>query len=80
LIKLHIGADKRTVKKYLKMLNEDLGFLKTVRKNPYGVIIYRIDIPTVERYLNEYMKDKLKQLTFIDICVRREAKEESRIL
>ena len=44
------------------MLNEDLGFLKTVRKNPYGVIIYRIDIPTVERYLNEYMKGQAQTI------------------
>ena len=71
MIKLHIEADKRTVKKYMKMLNEDLEFLKTVRKNPYGVVIYRIDIPTVEQYLNEYMKDRLKQLTLLDVRLRR---------
>ena len=53
------------------MLNEDLEFLKTVRKNPCRVVIYRIDIPTVERYLNEYMKDKLKQLTLLDVRLRK---------
>jgi len=33
LIKIGIGADKRTVKKYVQMLTEDLAFLKAVAKN-----------------------------------------------
>jgi hypothetical protein len=32
LIKIGIGADKRTVQKYVRMLTEDLGFLKAVAK------------------------------------------------
>jgi DNA replication protein DnaD len=32
LIKISIGAGKRTVKKYTQMLTEDLAFLKTVTK------------------------------------------------
>jgi len=34
LIKIGIGADKRTVQKYMKMLTEDLGFLKTQQRIP----------------------------------------------
>lgn len=47
LIKVHIGADKRTLQKYMKMLVEDFAFLKVVTKNPFGIYIYRIDIETV---------------------------------
>ncbi len=72
LIKVHIGADKRTVQKYMKMLIEDLGFLKTVTKSPFGIYIYRIDIETVEQYVSEHMKDKLRQLTLLDLRLREE--------
>jgi len=34
LIKIGLGADKRTVQKYMRMLTEDLGFLKVSAKNP----------------------------------------------
>ena len=49
LIKIGIGADKRTIQKYLSMLTEDLGFLETTAKNPFGIIIHRIDIATIEQ-------------------------------
>ena len=51
---------------------EDLGFLKTVTKNPFGIYIYRIDIETVEQYVSEHMKEKLRQLTLLDLRVREE--------
>ena len=72
LIKVHVGADKRTIQKYMKMLTEDLGFLETTAKNPLGIIIYRIDIPTIEQYVSEHMKEKLRQLTLFDLRVRQE--------
>ncbi|MDI6905255.1 MAG: hypothetical protein QMD13_07200 [Candidatus Bathyarchaeia archaeon] len=72
LIKIHIGADKRTVQKYMKMLLEDLGFLKIVTKSPFGIYIYRIDIETIEQYVSEHMKEKLKQLTLLDLRLREE--------
>lgn len=72
LIKIHIGADKRTVQKYMNMLIEDLEFLKVITKNPLGIYICRIDIETVEQYVSEHMKDKLRQLTFHDLHLREE--------
>ena len=72
LIKIHIGADKRTIKKYMKMLIEDLGFLKVVTKNPFGIYIYRIDIETIEQYVSQHMKEKLSQLTLLDLRLREE--------
>ena len=72
LIKVHVGADKRTIQKYLKMLTEDLGFLQTVKKNPLGVHIYRIDIETIEQFVSEHMKEKLRQLTLLDLRFREE--------
>jgi len=74
LVKVNVGADKRTVQKYLKLLIDDLGFLKTVAKNPVGIYVYRIDIDTIEHYIGEYMKEKLSQLTLLDPQLReREA-------
>lgn len=72
LIKVYIGADKRTIQKYMRMLIEDLGFLKTVTKNPFGVYIYRIDIETIEQYVSEHIKEKLRQLTLLDLRLREE--------
>ena len=72
LIKVHVGADKRTIQKYMKMLTEDLGFLETSARNPLGIIIYRIDIPTIEQYVSEHLKEKLKQLTLLDVRLREE--------
>ena len=72
LIKIHIGADKRTVQKYMKLLTEGLGFLQTVTKNPLGIYIYRIDIETVEQYVSEHMKEKLRQLPLLDLRLREE--------
>jgi hypothetical protein len=72
LIKIHVGADKRTVQKYMKLLTEDLGFLQTVTKNPFGIYIYRIDIETIEQHVSENMKEKLRQLTLPDLRLRKE--------
>lgn len=54
----------------MKMLIEDLGFLKVVTKDPFGVYVYRIDAETVEQYVSEYMKEKLRQLTLLDLRLR----------
>jgi len=72
LIKIHIGADKRTVQKYMRLLTEDFGFLQTVTKNPFGIYIYRIDIETIEQYVSEHMKERLRQLTLLDLRLREE--------
>ena len=72
LIKVHVGADKRTIQKYVKMLTEDLGFLEITTKNPLGIIIYRIDIPTIEQYVSDHLKEKLRQLTLLDVRLREE--------
>lgn len=72
LIKIHIGADKRTVQKYMKLLTEDLGFLQTVTKNPSGIFIYRIDIETTEQYVSEHMKEKPEQFKLPDLRLREE--------
>ncbi|MCW4046571.1 MAG: hypothetical protein NWE99_03290 [Candidatus Bathyarchaeota archaeon] len=72
IIKLHIGADKRTIEKYTRMLTEDFHFLETTAKNPLGITIYRIDIPTIEQHVSEHMKEKLRQLTLLDVRLRGE--------
>jgi len=72
LIKIHVGADKRTVQKYMRLLSEDLGFLQTVTKNPFGIYIFRIDIETIEQYVSEHMKERLRQLTLLDLRLREE--------
>jgi len=79
LIKIGIGADKRTVKKYVQMLTEDLAFLKTVTKNPFGIVIYRIDVEAVEQSVSEHMKEKLRQLKLNDIRLKQNSAEEVRI-
>ena len=76
LIKIGIGADKRTVQKYVRMLTEDLAFLKTVTKNPFGVVIYRIDIEAIEQFVGEHLKEKLRQLRLSDIRLRQESMEQ----
>jgi hypothetical protein len=72
LIKMHIGADKRTIQKYVKMLTEDLEFLEPTAKNPLGIIIYKIDIQTTEQYVSEHLKEKLRQLTLLDVRLKQE--------
>jgi demethoxyubiquinone hydroxylase (CLK1/Coq7/Cat5 family) len=72
LIKIGIGADKRTVQKYLKMLTEDLGFLKTAAKNPFGTAIYTIDVPAIEQFVSQHMKEKLRQLRLSDIRLKQD--------
>jgi hypothetical protein len=72
LIKIHVGADKRTIRKYMKLLTKDLAFLETVTKNPFGIYIYRIDIETVEQYVSEHMKEGLRQLKLPDLRLREE--------
>ena len=72
LIKISVGADKRTVRKYVQMLTEDLAFLKTVTKNPFGIVIYRIDIEAVEQSVSEHMKEKLRQLKLNDIRLKQD--------
>jgi hypothetical protein len=46
-IKVQIGADKRTMRKCMKMLIEDLGFLKVVTKNPFW------NLHLQDRYCND---------------------------
>ncbi|RLI43058.1 hypothetical protein DRO69_09700 [Candidatus Bathyarchaeota archaeon] len=78
-IKIGIGADKRTVRKYVQMLTEDLAFLKAVAKNPFGIVIYRIDVPTIEQFVSKHMKEKLRQLKLNDIRLKQNRAEEVRI-
>ena len=79
LIKISVGADKRTIRKYVQMLTEDLAFLKTVTKNPFGIVIYRIDVEAVEQSVSEHMKEKLRQLKLNDIRLKQNRAEEVRI-
>jgi hypothetical protein len=79
LIKVHVGADKRAIQKYMKMLIEDLGFLKTVTKNPFGVYIYRIDIETIEQFVSEHLKERLRQLTLHDLRMKGEEVEAEKV-
>jgi len=72
LIKIHVGADKRTIQKYMKMLTEDLGFLENTAKNSLGIIIYRINIQTIEQHVSEHLKEKLRQLTLLDMRLKQE--------
>jgi hypothetical protein len=76
LIKIYVGADKRTVQKYMKLLTEDLSFLQIVTKNPFGIYIYRIDIETVEQYVSEHMKERLRQLKLPNLGLREEEAAE----
>ncbi len=76
LIKIGVGADKRTVQKYMRMLTEDLAFLKTAAKNPLGITIYRIDVEAIEQFVNEHSKEKLKQLRLNDIRLKQNSIEE----
>jgi hypothetical protein len=72
LIKIGIGADKRTTQKYMQMLTEDLRFLETVAKSPLGIVVYRISIETVEQSVNEHLKEKLRQVKLNDIRLKEE--------
>ncbi|MEM2816175.1 MAG: hypothetical protein QXY34_03210 [Candidatus Bathyarchaeia archaeon] len=77
LIKISVGADKRTVQKYMRMLTEDLAFLKTAAKNPSGITIYRIDVKAVEQFANEHLKEKPKQMRLSDAWLKQNSIEES---
>jgi len=75
LIKLHIGADKRTLRKYLKMFTEDLQFLTLNRRNLAGVPIYRLNIEAIEAFLAKHVKEevkRLRQLTLLKVKRREE--------
>jgi hypothetical protein len=72
LIKIGIGADKRTVQKYVRMLTEDLGFLKAVAKNPFGTVVYRIDVQAVEQFVGQHLKEKLKQMRLSDLRLKED--------
>jgi hypothetical protein len=76
IIKIGIGADKRTVQKYLNLLTEDLAFLKTATKNQFGIVIYRIDIEAIEQFVNEHLKEKLRQLKLSDLRLKQNSIEE----
>ena len=76
LIKISVGADKRTVRKYVQMLTEDLAFLKAVAKNPFGIVIYRIDVEAVEHFVSEHLKERLKQTRLSDIRLKQNSAEE----
>ena len=76
LIKISVGADKRTVQKYMRMLTEDLGFLKTATKNPLGIVIYRIDVEAIEQFVSEHLRDRLKQLRLSDIRLKQNEVKE----
>ena len=76
LIKISIGADKRTVQKYVQMLTEDLGFLKISTKNPFGILIYRIDIATVEKFVNEHLKERLRQVKLSGLGLKHRERVE----
>lgn len=41
-------------------------------KNPFGIYICRIDIETIEQYVSEHVKERLKQLTLPDLRLREE--------
>jgi hypothetical protein len=56
----------------MKMLTEDLRFLEITAKNPLGIYIYRINIETIEQYVSEHLKEKLRQLTLLDLRLRQE--------
>ncbi|MEM1564044.1 MAG: hypothetical protein QW161_05175, partial [Candidatus Bathyarchaeia archaeon] len=71
LIKISVGADKRTVQKYMRMLTEDLGFLKTATKNPLGIVIYRIDVEAIEQFVTEHLKESARQLKLSDIKLKQ---------
>ena len=61
------------------MLTEDLGFLKAVAKNPFGIVIYRIDVEAVEQFVSEHLKERLKQTRLSDIRLKQNSAEEVRI-
>jgi len=42
-----------------------------------GIIIYRIGIATIEQYVSEHMKEKLRQLTLFDLRLKQEEKAEA---
>ena len=75
LIAIQMGADKRTVNKYMKMLTETLEFLKICRRNREGKPIYRIKVEHVERFIDRFAKEeakRLKQLTLLEVKCREE--------
>ncbi|MEM0313350.1 MAG: hypothetical protein QXQ41_02235 [Candidatus Bathyarchaeia archaeon] len=77
LIKISVGADKRTVQKYMRMLTEDLAFLKAATKSPSGITIYRIDVKAIEQFANEHLKEQPKQMRLSDAWLKQNSIEES---
>jgi len=55
----------------MKMLTEDFGFLEVSARKPLGITIYRIDIETIEQFVSEHMKEKLRQLKLSDIRLKQ---------
>jgi len=55
------------------MLTGDLLF-REYCKEFLGICIYRMDIETIEQYVSEYLKEKLRQLTLFDLRLRQEEK------
>lgn len=76
LVKMHIGADKRTVQKYTRILTDDLAFLKTTAKSPFGTVIYTIDVEAIEQFINEHLKEKLNQTRLSDIKLKQDSIEK----
>jgi hypothetical protein len=76
IIKIGIGADKRTVQKYLNLLTEDLAFLKTATKNPFGIVIYRIDVEAIEQFVSQHLREKLRQIKLSDMRLKQNSIEE----
>jgi hypothetical protein len=54
------------------MLTEDLGFLKIAAKNPFGTVVYSIDVPAIEQFVSQHLKEKLKQLKLSDIRLKQD--------
>jgi hypothetical protein len=74
LVRIRVGADKRTVQKYVKLLSEDMGFLETTVKNPSGICIFRINIETIERFVSEHLKEKYRRPELLDLSLGQEEK------
>ncbi|MEM3162729.1 MAG: hypothetical protein QW056_07085 [Candidatus Bathyarchaeia archaeon] len=41
-----------------------------------GIVIYRIDVEAIEQFVNEHLKDKLRQLKLSDIRLKQNSIEE----
>jgi hypothetical protein len=45
-------------------------------KNPFGIVIYRIDVPAIEHFVSEHLKERLKQLRLSDLRLKSESLKE----